>query len=595
LLLLKEDDRISLITSYLDDTYTIVKPQHLEGVYWKLKELSANQCGLQIKEAKSYALFKHWDKAEHEAIAILLETVLHIEPKIEGAVAIGAPIGSNRFRSNFIKNIAIENLQKIEKITSACRTSQEQWVMFYYTCKSTFQHTLRTAPKEIAQDGIKIFDKGLQEMVTKIAKIRPEELTNSSRECINLPCREGGLGITTMETTAHAAFLAAHVALRKQQVHERTGRKDFEDLYEENLVDSEPNAEDPFYYLKVAATELHKEINLQQTISKQMKSDRNSQRIEQQDIVVSLTNLANAKVTQSVIMAAIQKQQAQKLFAKLNQLARQDLLSQSQLNHYQHLVNSQGCEPSLARNAIPYNKQLVIPDIAMQSSIRETLGVSLIYASATGFCEHPNCKQQDRGGRHQASCKSGHVAKIRHKMLLDIIGAFANEAGVGPTVYEPRLYVDKEAGSQGNHLRCDHLWPCFEDDQTPVYTDVSVTDTTAPTKQAAVPEAGHKARLKYNDKVDRYKNICTNNGGKFFPIIFESAGYWHPKTKELMEKLAVKTAIKIDGNNENEILIAAILNHWATKISVTILKTTYYYAASSANVNKIGTYNYHDY
>ena len=226
----------------------------------------------------------------------------------------------------------------------------------------------------------------------------------------------------------------------------------------------------------------------------------------------------------------------------------------------------------------------------MQCSLRETLGTNLVYAKPNGLCSQ--CKQNDRGGRHQSSCKRGHVAKIRHKDLVKIIAEFSNAAGAGPTTLEPAVYDPNQQGIQTNPQRCDHLVPFLRD--KPVYTDVSVTDTTAPTNQPQQPTQGHKAAIKYKLKVDKYEDLCKANGGEFLPLIFESSGHWHPKTKKTMKKLAAMTATRQTGLDNNPTLTAAIYRYWATRISVAIIKNTYYYAASNAtSTNNVHQYHYY--
>jgi hypothetical protein len=122
---------------------------------------------------------------------------------------------------------------------------------------------------------------------------------------------------------------------------------------------------------------------------------------------------------------------------------------------------------------------------------------------------------------------------------------------------------------------------------------LSVAQTTVPTNQATIPKQGHQAALKYALKITKYKDLCKANGGDFAPLIFESSGYWHPKTKQIIKYLAAKAATQTTGN-ENPSLIASIYRYWATKISVAILKDTYFYANSNTNA-KAKKHLYHYY
>ena len=131
--LLKADEgaRVKLILSYLDDTYTIVRPENVEVAYLKLQSYSKEHCGLEFNTSKSYALFKHWNEPRYQAIALLLSQVLNIEPITEGAKAVGAPVGTDAFRRDFARDTAEKKILQIRKVTEACRFTQEQWVMLY--------------------------------------------------------------------------------------------------------------------------------------------------------------------------------------------------------------------------------------------------------------------------------------------------------------------------------------------------------------------------------------------------------------------------------------------------------------------------------
>jgi hypothetical protein len=452
----------------------------------------------------------------------------------------------------------------------------------------------------------------------RIAKLRDNELSDNAKECMHIPCSEGGLGITKMDTIDDAAYVASYIALCLQKVHERTKREDFKLLYDENLIGSVPEPEDPFYHLKQAASNIHQQINLRELIHNNTRlTEAQTQSPQQQNtsqttapettenasqtqqstqqtitnIKVTLHSLAEAKITQSIITKEIIKQKTKNFYTKFNQLAAQQALTPQAKNHLEHLLNSKGPERARARNAIPFNASLKIPNVSIQNDIRETLGANLTYASTTGFCE--NCNMPDRGGRHQQACKCGHVSKITHKHLEKIIGELGDAAGVGPTIYEPKLIDETQTATETHTRRADHLWPLFDDDGDPMYTDVSVAQTTVPTNQAMIPKQGHQAALKYALKITKYKDLCKANGGDFAPLIFESSGYWHPKTKQIIKYLAAKTATQTTGN-ENPSLIASIYRYWATKISVAILKDTYFYGNSNTNA-KAKKHLYHYY
>ena len=111
-------------------------------------------------------------------------------------------------------------------------------------------------------------------------------------------------------------------------IHDRNHRSDFQQLYDQNLIEPNPDPNDPFIHLKTAALTLHQKVNLKKmihertTATKPPEQEENQtddqytdikeqhrlqQQIQQSNTTVTLTTLATARIKQSNISHAIKQ------------------------------------------------------------------------------------------------------------------------------------------------------------------------------------------------------------------------------------------------------------------------------------------------
>jgi hypothetical protein len=120
---------------------------------------------------------------------------------------LGAPIGSEKFTTAFIKKKLV-SLQQVCKMLTAVDDAQIELGLFRgCLAYNKINHLLRTCPPYQLRQALRMFDDHFRDMLATI--LRVPCLGVDTWEHASLPTRFAGLGITQTKTVAGAAFVGS--------------------------------------------------------------------------------------------------------------------------------------------------------------------------------------------------------------------------------------------------------------------------------------------------------------------------------------------------------------------------------------------------
>ena len=125
----------------------------------------------------------------------------------EGVKLLGAPIGTEKFTTAFIRK-KLAALQQVCKMLAAVDDAQIELGLFRgCLAYNKINHLLRTCPPYLLRGAIRSFDGHFREMLATI--LRVPCLGDDTWELASLPTRFAGLGVTQTKTVAGAAFIGS--------------------------------------------------------------------------------------------------------------------------------------------------------------------------------------------------------------------------------------------------------------------------------------------------------------------------------------------------------------------------------------------------
>lgn len=184
------------------------------------------------------------------------------------------------------------------------------------------------------------------------------------------------------------------------------------------------------------------------------------------------------------------------------------------------------------------------------SELRARLGVP--DASEDVWC--PRCDAVlDRLSVHASMCVAGGERTQRHNALRDLIGTWAERAGLHPEKERPGLLLPQTPDDTRSARRrpADLYLPAFHG--RPTAFDFAVT---APQRLDVLVEAGRgggSAAAAYADVKRRHLDtatVCEQHGVAFVPLVVETTGAWAPEAGKILHQLSRAADLRHGGSGQ---------------------------------------------
>ena len=180
------------------------------------------------------------------------------------------------------------------------------------------------------------------------------------------------------------------------------------------------------------------------------------------------------------------------------------------------------------------------PNLSLAMPQREFIIAVCTWLGIPFFPPPPSSKRCSCGqvldsyGDHLLGCGEGNWRNRRHNTLADV----AFEALLSDNANcscEQRLCGDSNARPG------DIYHPDFERGR-PTYFDITVRNSLQPTYMVkAACQAGVAAEAGEREKDSSYKDIVSENGGVFYPLVVESLGLWSPSSLQTLKSICRRT------------------------------------------------------
>lgn len=193
--IVKEFPELLLSVWYLDDGTIIGHKDDVFKVFELLRE-EGPKIGLHLNVKKNEIWWP--SRGETDPFPAEVERVPN-----EGVKLLGAPIGTEKFTTAFIKK-KLTSLQQVCKMLTAVDDAQIELGLFRgCLAYNKINHLLRTCPPVLLRSALRLFDTHFREMLATI--LRVPCLGDDTWEHASLPTRFAGLGVTPTRTVAGAA------------------------------------------------------------------------------------------------------------------------------------------------------------------------------------------------------------------------------------------------------------------------------------------------------------------------------------------------------------------------------------------------------
>ena len=197
--IVKEFPDLLLSVWYLDDGTIIGHKDDVFKVFELLRE-EGPKIGLHLNVKKNEIWWP--SRGETDPFPAEVERVPN-----EGVKLLGAPIGTEKFTTAFIKK-KLTSLQQVCKMLTAVDDAQIELGLFRgCLAYNKINHLLRTCPPVLLRSALRLFDTHFREMLATI--LRVPCLGDDTWEHASLPTRFAGLGVTQTRTVAGAAFVGS--------------------------------------------------------------------------------------------------------------------------------------------------------------------------------------------------------------------------------------------------------------------------------------------------------------------------------------------------------------------------------------------------
>ena len=164
---------------------------------------------------------------------------------------------------------------------------------------------------------------------------------------------------------------------------------------------------------------------------------------------------------------------------------------------------------------------------------------------ADRFCPFCDCVL-DRKGGHALTCSCAGDRVARHNSTRNLVGRFAQAAGLNPTLERPHLLPPRPDDPYGANLRrpADVYLPAW-DNGAPAAFDLAIT---SPQRQDVLAQAANtvgSAAASYEITKIQHLNTaaeCQRQGVLFVPVVAETSGGWGLSGMQVLRRIAKSTA-----------------------------------------------------
>ena len=183
----------------------------------------------------------------------------------------------------------------------------------------------------------------------------------------------------------------------------------------------------------------------------------------------------------------------------------------------------------------------------------------------------------DSRGHHLITkCGKEGLRHENHDVIRDTILRLARMNGIRCRKEDNTMF---HAVHPNNNLRTDVIFPEQEfTAEVALLTDVQITAPTACgiTTRVAATTPGRSANASATMKRNKYGEIARLNGHEFTPLIFESTGYIHPDTVDLVKKMVSygAAAMHRDVDMSNRYALTMLNVTLMKRLAATLLKRT---------------------
>lgn len=468
---------------------------------------------------------------------------IHIHPanggekSLYGSLTMGIPIGDSEYIQMKIRDI-IDSLIADFMVIQEYATTEPQTALLFLRLimPGKLIYFLRGMTPETTKDIVDTYQTQQMNTLAKILDVPRNQLPLMTQEVALISLNEGGLGLTSAEDIADAAYVASVTASL------------------EELMICHPS-------IRPMLLKDHNTENMPDCIKSYLKA---IERLHLTDSNLSIQNILN--------IDPANRNNLQKTFSRsrkqhrLNKF-RKNLSDSDQPEDVCNLAMHHSCGGSMAAGylyAIPKTKNLSMSAKLFRRSV-------LTRALVPDF-EHTTdipCKCKVKGGTHGIIDKFDyHYLKcnlnngltiITHSAVLQTIQT-ALSLTVGTTVTaEPSRYFS--ASDPTNQQRLDLAFRPKDGGDTCGY-DVTITHpVTSRMTNANARKIGRAADIAEKRKISKYKNICETNGINFVPIVYEAGG----RPGELWLK-EIQRLFKMHDQGEHR----SFQQYWNMRISIAL-------------------------
>ena len=407
--------------------------------------------------------------------------------------------------------------------------NQGEWLMLFYIMKNKVNHLFRTIPCYHINILADFMDKQMQKHLGLLVGQDIDDVS-FARAC--LPIGEGGIGISSFKYCRKAAFIASSMTCSNY-------------LFKLNIIDEQHQ----WYkiHVKLGALDYQRVIEPQITI---INFDVKAWYKPFQDRNV------NDFCLQELFMEPITKTMVEKYVKLLTDTRSFDLLRRFNLARSPH--------SGKFLLAIPRSFSSKMSNKQFRIALRMRLDVNLIDIDLILTCNCHRKIQLDKFGDHLFACNKGNDWQVRHNIMVKELSRLSSDAGI-----HHKLESLHDIYTQDGHNKKPDITYCYSDlhNGAKVAWDITFTHPSANESNNYGPEIlGVQAKKREETKNSKYLADARANGMLFYPLVFETYGYWTKTVDDLIKNLCQLAAIR------SGIPFSTLKHHWICRLSAVIQK-----------------------
>ena len=195
-----------LLFAYLDDIYVLCDPSRVAEIFLQVKLSLFRSAGIQVNLGKT----KIWNSAgikPEDLDTVGAEAWTGEGPEEDrGLVVLGVPVGHRAFVQKWLADKGQSHAQFLSRIP-VVQDAQSAWLLLLMCAGPRAHHILRNLPPSEVTQFCEDHDNRLRECLSHILSVEVPDGVAS--EVVQLPFREGGLGLRSAARLAPAAYWAS--------------------------------------------------------------------------------------------------------------------------------------------------------------------------------------------------------------------------------------------------------------------------------------------------------------------------------------------------------------------------------------------------